>query len=55
VTPSLTTVRQPLAEMGRAAVRLLLGQASETLHVELTTRLVVRESTAPPRPSGRQL
>ena len=55
VTPSLTTVRQPLAEMGRAAVRLLLGQASETLHVELTTRLVVRESTAPPRPSGREL
>jgi LacI family transcriptional regulator len=53
VTPSLTTVRQPLAEMGRTAVsllnRLLEGQRFETLHVELATRLVVRDSTAPPR------
>ena len=53
VTPTLTTVRQPLAEMGRTAVsllmRLLEGQRFETLHVELATRLVVRESTAPPR------
>jgi LacI family transcriptional regulator, galactose operon repressor len=53
VTPSLTTVRQPLAEMGRTAVsllmRLLERQAFETLHVELGTRLVVRESTAAPR------
>jgi LacI family transcriptional regulator len=51
VTPALTTVRQPLAEMGRTAVsllnRLLEGQRFETLHVELATRLVVRESTAP--------
>jgi LacI family transcriptional regulator len=53
VTPTLTTVRQPLAEMGRTAVsllmRLLERQRFETLHVELATRLVVRESTAPPR------
>jgi len=53
VQPSLTTVRQPLAEMGRMAVsmlvRLLEEQRIETLHVELGTRLVVRESTAPPR------
>jgi LacI family transcriptional regulator len=53
VTPALTTVRQPLAEMGRTAVsllmRLLERQAFETLHVELGTRLVVRESTAAPR------
>jgi LacI family transcriptional regulator, galactose operon repressor len=52
VTPALTTVRQPLAEMGRAAVRLLLElvecRASETHHVELITRLAVRDSTAPP-------
>ena len=52
VTPALTTVRQPLAEMGRTAVsllnRLLEGQSFETLHVELATRLVVRDSTAPP-------
>lgn len=53
VTPMLTTVRQPLAEMGRTAVsllmRLLERQRFETLHLELGTRLVVRESTAPPR------
>jgi LacI family transcriptional regulator len=53
VTPTLTTVRQPLAEMGRTAVsllmRLLERQRFETLHLELGTRLVVRESTAPPR------
>jgi LacI family transcriptional regulator len=52
VTPPLTTVRQPLAEMGRTAVsllvRLLERQRFETLHLELATRLVVRESTAPP-------
>jgi len=55
VTPALTTVRQPLAEMGRTAVsllvRLLEGQLIETLHLELSTRLVVRQSTAPP-PAG---
>jgi LacI family transcriptional regulator len=54
VTPELTTVRQPLAEMGRTAVslliRLLERQRFETLHIELATRLVVRDSTAPPRP-----
>jgi len=54
VTPTLTTVRQPLAEMGRMAVslltRLLERQSFETLHVELATRLLVRESTAPPAP-----
>ena len=53
VTPPLTTVRQPLAEMGRAAIGLLLrlldGGRPEAQHVELPTRLVVRESTAAPR------
>jgi LacI family transcriptional regulator len=53
VTPALTTVRQPLAEMGRMAVSLLLrlleNQRLEGLNVELATRLVVRDSTAPPR------
>jgi LacI family transcriptional regulator len=53
VTPELTTVRQPLAEMGRTAgsllMRLLERQRFETLHVEFATRLVVRDSTAQPR------
>lgn len=51
LVPQLTTVRQPLAEMGRMAVTLLLrlleGKKIEALRVELATRLVVRESTAP--------
>jgi len=53
VIPRLTTVRQPLAEMGRMGVSLLLrileGQRIEALRLELSTELVVRESTAPPR------
>ena len=53
VTPALTTVRQPLAEMGRMAVslltRLLEQQPIEAMRVELATKLIVRDSTAPPR------
>ena len=52
VTPPLTSVRQPRAEMGRIAVslltRLLDGQRVEALRVELATKLVVRASTARP-------
>jgi LacI family transcriptional regulator len=51
VTPTLTTVRQPLQEMGRMAVsllsRLLEKQSVEGLRVELATRLVPRESSGP--------
>jgi LacI family transcriptional regulator len=50
--PGLTTVHQPLKELGRMAVgllvRLLDDQRLEPLHVELATRLVVRSSTARP-------
>jgi LacI family transcriptional regulator len=50
--PALTTVRQPLAELGRTAVSLLLRQVEnrrfEPLRVELETRLVLRGSTARP-------
>ena len=53
VTPALTTVRQPLAEMGRMAVslltRLLERQPIEAMRVELATKLIVRDSTAPHR------
>ena len=50
VSPPLTTVRQPLAEMGRAAAQML-GELIEGLplrpsRVELATELIVRESTA---------
>lgn len=52
--PPLTTVAQPLVEMGRLAVRslsqLINGNFVGTSHLELATRLVVRESTAPPPP-----
>ena len=53
VEPALTTVRQPLAEMGRMAVsllmRLLERHPVEAMRVELATKLVERGSTAPPR------
>lgn len=53
VQPQLTTVRQPLAELGRTGVSLLMrmleGQRVDALHMELSTTLVVRDSTAPPR------
>lgn len=49
-SPMLTTVRQPLAEMGRMAVSLLIrlldGHQLEALHVELATDLIIRSSTA---------
>jgi LacI family transcriptional regulator len=52
VTPRLTSVSQPLAELGRMGVSLLIrileGQRLDALRIELATRLVVRESTAPP-------
>ncbi len=51
-SPPLTTVRQPLAEMGRVAVRtalrLIEGESIDSHHVELATELVVRESAVPP-------
>jgi LacI family transcriptional regulator len=53
--PPLTTVRQPLREMGavavRTALRLAAGEPVDSHHVELATQLVVRQSTAPPRAS----
>jgi len=50
-SPMLTTVRQPLEEMGRMAVslliRLLERHRLDALHVELATELIVRGSTGP--------
>lgn len=49
VTPRLTTVRQPLVEIGREAARLVLKQSAEkrykTKHITLKTELILREST----------
>ncbi|QIN85175.1 substrate-binding domain-containing protein [Rubrobacter tropicus] len=54
LTPALTTVRQPVREMGALATRMLLrviaGEKLESARVELATSLIVRESSAPPRP-----
>ena len=49
----LTTVEQPIREMGRRAVELLIGlvrgeDEPERTHIMLPTRLVVRASTAKP-------
>ncbi len=53
VSPPLTTVRQPLAEMGKVAAEMLgdliEGTPLRTQRVELSTELMVRHSTAPPR------
>jgi len=50
--PALTTVRQPVIEMGRQALQMLLqqvrGEPIDTPHVQLATQLIVRDSTAPP-------
>ena len=56
VEPPLTTVQQPLRQMGRVAARTVLdlaaGKVPDSHHVQLATTLVVRESTAPPRRKG---
>jgi LacI family transcriptional regulator, galactose operon repressor len=56
VHPALTTVRQPLADMGSTAVdllvRLMRNEPIDALHLEPFTRLIIRETTAPPRHGG---
>ncbi|HLZ81351.1 MAG TPA: substrate-binding domain-containing protein, partial [Ktedonobacteraceae bacterium] len=50
VSPSLTTVRQPLFDMGRVATTMLLrqiaGEPLDSPRVELPTTLITRESCA---------
>lgn len=57
-TPQLTTVRQPIQEMGATALRMLLGLTNklegfdgnaEGPRLELATRLVMRGSTSCPK------
>jgi LacI family transcriptional regulator len=50
--PPLTTVRQPLADMGKVAARTVLrltrDERPDSPRVELDTELILRSSTAPP-------
>ncbi|KRE30508.1 LacI family DNA-binding transcriptional regulator [Agromyces sp. Soil535] len=50
-TPPLTTVHQPIADIGRTAVasimRLANGEQIPTKRIEVSTHLVIRDSTAP--------
>ena len=62
--PALTTVRQPVVDKGHtaaAALTTLIERArsgadkARARHFLLPTELVVRDSTAPPRPASKQL
>jgi LacI family transcriptional regulator len=57
--PALTTARQATAEIARHATRLLIagldgGGASSVRNEGFSPELVVRGSTAPPRPAPRK-
>src|SRR5690606_23960922 len=51
VYPKLTTVRQPLEQMGSVAVKMLLAQIEDRSlppqRVVLATQLIIRDSSAP--------
>jgi LacI family transcriptional regulator len=55
VNPALTTVRQPLAQMGAFAATMLLqlveGEPLGGNRIELATELIIRQSCSPPRPA----
>jgi LacI family transcriptional regulator len=51
--PSLTTIRQPITDLGRVATEILIAEietASEHRIEKLDCEIVVRESAGPPRP-----
>jgi LacI family transcriptional regulator len=53
VYPSLTTVQQPLEQMGRVATQMLLGilktPKNDVGRIELPTELIIRNSTSTPK------
>jgi LacI family transcriptional regulator len=55
--PRLTTIRQPLAEMGRIATQVLLEEINDAdtarQQIEVEPELIVRESTGPVSPRYR--
>ncbi|MEZ2389534.1 LacI family DNA-binding transcriptional regulator [bacterium RCC_150] len=58
-TPQLTTVMQPIQEMGATALRMLLGltgfeRNGDGPRLELATRLVTRGSTSCPKGAGTE-
>jgi DNA-binding LacI/PurR family transcriptional regulator len=57
-TPSLTTIRQPLNNMGNKAARILLerirGAREFPDEVPIVPELIIRESTMPPNPSRQK-
>ena len=46
--PPLTTVSQPIAELGRRAVKIILDHPQEVRPEALAVELVLRASTGPP-------
>jgi DNA-binding LacI/PurR family transcriptional regulator len=57
VTPALTTILQPRYDAGQTAFRLLLERIEEEYAgppraIDLEIKLIVRESSAPPRHDG---
>jgi LacI family transcriptional regulator len=57
--PSLTTIRQPLHQMGVVAARILLQRVRENAtfpsSVSILPELVIRESTCPPSEKRNRL
>lgn len=57
VRPALTTVRQPMQDMGAAGaaklLRLISGEETGVMKLVLRTELVVRQSSGSPRQTAR--
>jgi DNA-binding LacI/PurR family transcriptional regulator len=49
VNPPLTTIVQPIAEIGRRAVKTILDHSGAVHRESLPLELMVRKSTAAPR------